>query len=137
MERKLSAKKEADLLPKQAMVVSLGIWVGTYALSLALALFLAFRTPSLGLRSAVMLLPLLPAVGILLWQVRTFQRMDEMQSRHQLLAVAWAFAGTAIFVIGYSLMEVAGWPHLPMFAVWLVMLTFWVASIWLQRFRYR
>jgi ethanolamine transporter EutH len=84
-----------------------------------------------------MLLPLIPAFGILAWQVRMFRKMDEMQARHQLLAVVWAFAGTAAFSIAYALLEVVGWPRLPMFAIWMLMLSLWILSSWTQRIRYR
>jgi hypothetical protein len=121
-----------------ATIRSLTGWVAFYLLTLgsAAALSLTASLPHL-LRSGLMLLPLIPALGILVWQVRVLRRMDEMQARHQLVAVAWAFAGTAVFSVAYALLEVAGWPHLPMFAVWLLMLSLWVGCSWAQRVRYR
>jgi hypothetical protein len=143
MESKLSIKgfKRVRSIPMNAArlqtIRTLTGWVALYLVTLGVTSTLIL-TGSLQqpLKSIVMLLPLLPALGILLWQVRIFRQMDEMQTKHQLLAVAWAFAGTALFSIAYALLEIAGWPHLPMFAVWLVMLSLWVACSWVQRVRY-
>jgi hypothetical protein len=121
-----------------ATIRSLTGWVVLYLLTLggAAALSLTTSLPQ-RLSSGIMLLPLIPALGILIWQVSVFRRMDETQARHQLVAVAWAFAGTAVFSVAYALLEVAGWPHLPMFVMWLLMLSLWVGCSWAQRFRFR
>lgn len=114
------------------------IWSLVYAVVLGLAVVTVFAMPELGnWRSAIMLLPLVPAIGLLHRTVRQFARMDEMQLRHQLEAIAWAFGAAVMLMVSYALLEVVGWPRLPMWVPLVVLQAVWIVCIWVQRLRFR
>jgi hypothetical protein len=63
--------------------------------------------------------------------------LDELQRRIQTEAIAIGFAGTAIFCLGYGLMETAGGAPLNWGGVTLVMVVMWlIGKIW-TLWRYR
>lgn len=105
----------------------LGLWFAA-AVFLSLASSILFRaTPigglSAGWRFAAALLPVPALVGIVLAARRTARRLDELEQRIQLEALATAFgvAGTAFLV--FSQLQIAGmlgpedW-FIPWIAIW-------------------
>lgn len=83
---------------------------------------------------------LLPMVGALAaaWAImRALWRMDELQRRIQLDAIAMAFLGTALVTFGWGFAEGAGLPQLRAFAVWPVMASLWVVGLLIAQRRYR
>jgi hypothetical protein len=47
-------------------------------------------------------------VSLVVWRVRRFARLDELQQRIELQAYAAAFAGSFIVFVGYCLLQAAG-----------------------------
>lgn len=115
-----------------------GGWTLAYVLVLSAAVGVAVGMPQLGAwRTLVILLPLIPAFGILRFTVRQFRRGDEMIRRHQLVAIAWTFGIFEALMITYSLLEIVGWPRLPMWVTFTTVQAIWVACIWTQVLRFR
>lgn len=85
----------------------------------------------------VTLAPMIPAAGVCWAVYRQLGRMDELQRRVQLEAFAFAFAGTALLTFSYGFLETAGYPRLPMFAVWPLMATLWMIGGIVSSRRYR
>src|SRR5258708_29503693 len=122
---------------RRALLIQ-GGWTLVYAIVLILAVAVAFGVPSLGAwRTPIILLPLIPACGILRFTVRQFKRGDEMIQRHQLIAVAWTFGILQVLMVTYALLEAVGWPRLPMWLIFSAGQAIWVACIWTQVLRYR
>lgn len=119
-------------------VLELGAWFCAYALMLTGSLWL-LRHGVEGevMRIAVSLSPMLPGIGVCWAILRQLRRMDELQQRLQLEALAIAFAGTALITFSYGFLENAGLPQLSMFAVWPLMAALWVAGILIGTLRYR
>jgi hypothetical protein len=69
--------------------------------------------------------------------LRELRRMDELQRRIQLEALAFSFAGTAIVSFSYGFLEGLGYPRLSMFTVWPLLAVLWVAGLVLARRRYQ
>jgi 1,4-dihydroxy-2-naphthoate octaprenyltransferase len=114
------------------------LWTLGYAAVLAVAVLVVFTVPGLGPWSTVIiLLPLLPALGILRFVMRQMERTDEMFRRNQLVAAAWTFGILLVGMIGWSLLEVVGWPRLPMWINLCVAQGVWIVCIWTQILRYR
>ena len=110
----------------RALLIQLG-WTLLFFVTLSVAIGIVFNMPQLGgWRSAIILLPLLPALGILRFVLRRFRKSDEMQRRNQMEAVAWAFGATLILMIGYTLLEVIGWPRLPLWVPLVVAQSVWI-----------
>ncbi|MBT9384170.1 hypothetical protein KM176_09895 [Pseudooceanicola sp. CBS1P-1] len=86
---------------------------------------------------AVSLLPVLPALGIFWVTLRDLARLDEMQRRIALEALALAYGATALLTFSYGLLENVGFPRLSMFAVWPVMGALWVLGKIIAQWRYR
>ena len=114
------------------------VWLALYAVALFATLAAVFLIPvPAPWRSLVVLVPLLPAAGLVRWETRALVRLDEMQLRNQILALAWTFAITAMLMVAYILLEAVGWPRPPMWILFLVMMLIRSACSLLQWFRYR
>ena len=135
----LAEPRDADMrLETYLAFRSQGRWTLAYVLVLIAAAYVALGYPSLGeWRTAVMMLPLIPAFGILKSTISQIQRSDEMMRRNQLVAVAWAFGITQFLMITWCLLEVVGWSRLPMWITFIVMQGVWITCIWTQVLRYR
>lgn len=121
----------------RTLLIQLG-WTVAFLITLSLAIGIVFNMPELGgWRTAIILLPLLPALGILRFAVRQFRKGDEMQRHNQMEAVVWAFGASLVMMIGYTLLEVIGWPRLPMWVPLVVAQSVWVVATWTQLLRFR
>lgn len=78
-------------------------------------------------------------MGWLIWiTVAAIRRLDEMQYRIQLEAIAFAFAVSAIVMTGWGFMSRAGLPVVHWGPdTWLLMVVCWALGLWLARRRYR
>ena len=115
-----------------AMILGLCAYVGMLGLSQRL---LARGTAGEGMQILLSLAPMLPAIFLCVVIIRMIRRMDEMQRKLQVEALALAFAGTALLTFGYGFLEGVGLPRLSMFAVWPVMAGLWVVGVLVGRFR--
>jgi hypothetical protein len=69
-----------------------------------------------------------------MWNLR---RLDELQQRIQLQALAIAFAGTGIVVVGYRWLEMAGLPEVDWGTfTWPLMAFLWAAGFLYSNRRY-
>lgn len=85
----------------------------------------------------VAILPMLP-MGLAAWAIlRQIRRLDELQRRQQLEALAFAFAGTAMLTFTYGFLEGVGLPKLSMFYVWPLMAVLWSLGGLIAQRRYR
>lgn len=122
---------------RRALLIQ-GGWTLAYVLVLTGAVFVAVGHPQLGgWRTAVMLLPLIPAFGILRFTIAQFRRSDEMMRRNQLIAIAWAFGIMQFLMVTWCLLEVVGWGRLPMWTIFTAVQLIWIGCIWTQVLRYR
>jgi ABC-type cobalamin transport system permease subunit len=119
-------------------VLELGAALGLYALLLvgANALERAIHPEGL-LKLAINLAPMIGALAAAAAILRAIWRMDEMQRRVQLDAIALSFLGTALITFGWGFAEGAGLPQLRAFAVWPIMGTLWVFGLLVAQRRYR
>jgi len=85
--------------------IAWGLSAGLTA-GVATALFALFKMP-LPLRVALVLLPVLLALGYVNWVVGLFRRVDELQRRILLESLGFAFPATAILVMAADLLEKA------------------------------
>jgi hypothetical protein len=88
-------------------------------------------------RFPVALAPLIPLLLLLRAIVRSFRRLDELQRRIQLDALAFAFAGSALLTFTYGLLENVGFPRLSYGYVWSVMGALWGIGTAVAKRRYR
>ena len=89
------------------------------------------------LKLAINLVPMIGA-GVGAWAImRGLWRMDEMQRRIQLDAIAMAFLGTALITFGWGFAEGGGAPQLRAFTVWPIMGVLWGLGLIIANRRYR
>jgi hypothetical protein len=70
--------------------------------------------------------------------VGAIRRLDELQYRIQLEAIAFAFTASAILMTGWGFLAKAGLPPRQWGPeTWLVMVLLWAFGLWLTRRRYR
>jgi membrane associated rhomboid family serine protease len=93
--------------------------------------------PEGAVRIAVALMPMIGAVAAAWAIMRAIWRMDELQRRIQLDAIAMAFLATALITFGWGFLLDAGVPPLPAHAVWPMMGVGWMAGLLIARRRYR
>lgn len=119
-------------------LIEMSVALAAYAALLAFSLhFLAGSGEMTAARTVVTLLPMLPGLVLCAVIVRSLRRLDEMQRRLQLEALALAFAGTAIVTFSYGFLENVGFPRISMFAVWPLMAALWLVGTAIGRWRYR
>ena len=118
--------------------LELGACLVAYAAVLVVSLTaLRHGQVAAGWKPVVALLPMAPAAGIIWAVLRQLARMDELQRRLQLEALAFAFAGTAVATFSYGFMENVGYPRVSMFAVWPLMAVLWTIGLFAARWRYQ
>ncbi len=110
--------------------------MGTYMVTLFLSIWLINTAPTAPWRFAIALLPMIPAIGVLVAVLRQLRRMDELQRQIQFEALAFAFAGTALLTFGYGFVENVGLPHISWFWVWPIMAILWIIGTVLATRRY-
>jgi hypothetical protein len=113
-----------------ALLLYAALLVGANALERAI-------DPTGALKLAINLLPMIGALAGAWAVMRAIWRMDEMQRRIQLDAIALAFLGTALITFGWGFAEGADLPHLRAFAVWPIMGVLWGAGMVIAQRRYR
>ena len=87
-------------------------------------------------RDLIALSPMLAGLALPWVVLRELRRMDELQTRIQLEALGFSFAGTALLTFSYGFLEGLGYPRLSMFGVWPVMAVLWIVGLVLARRRY-
>ena len=87
-------------------------------------------------RYPVGLLPMIPLAFVLVAWLRFFRRMDELQQRMQMEALAFAFGGTAMITFSYGFLQSAGLPDLNWFFVWPLMTALWILGGLIARRRW-
>ena len=107
-----------------------------YTAVLIASVILINSNPEAMWRYPVALLPMIPAIFVLVAVTRQLGRLDELQRRIQFEALAFAFGGTALLTFGYGFLENVGFPHISWFAVWPIMAIFWLVGLLLATRRY-
>jgi hypothetical protein len=126
------------MLTAKRYTLELGGALALYAALLVGANLLERATdPTGALKLAINLLPMIGAFAGAWAIMRGIWRLDEMQRRIQLDAIAISFLGTALVTFGWGFAEGAGLPHLRAFAVWPIMGTLWAAGALIAQRRYR
>ena len=97
---------------------------------------LAATEAGTALQVVLALLPMLAALVIGWSVVGVIRRLDEMQRKIQIEALALAFAGTALITFSYGFLEGVGLPKLSMFTVWPLMAALWIAGLVVGRVRH-
>lgn len=109
-----------------------------YAVVLLVSVFLLKHGPSEAWwRIPLALTPIIPILFALRAFLRFFHRIDELQKRIQLEALALSFGATCVVTFGYGVLEYAGFPALNWTWVPTFMMVFWgigTAIISLRRY---
>lgn len=93
--------------------------------------------PAGGFALAVALIPMIGIVALVVAVMRGLWRMDELQQRIQLDALAFAFMVSALVTISWGFVETTGVQPLSGFALWPIMAGSWIAGQLIVRRRYR
>ncbi|HEY5799162.1 MAG TPA: hypothetical protein VIT92_03025 [Burkholderiaceae bacterium] len=87
-------------------------------------------------RYVLVLIPLAPVALMLRAIVRALTRMDELERRVQMIALAVAGGGTAMFSVTYGMMEAfAQMPMLSMWWIWVVFNVLWMGACFVAKRR--
>jgi hypothetical protein len=111
--------------------------MAAYVVVLCGSLAIVKRFEMGSLKYAVVLAPMLPCAFALSAVVRALGRVDELQRKIQLEALAIAFGATAFLTFAYGFLEGAGLPHLSWIWVWPLMGGLWMVGIGIAKSRYR
>ena len=107
-----------------------------YGVALYLADFVVNANPDATWRYIVALLPVVPGAFIVIAAVRFHRRIDELQQRITLEAIALAFAATAVTTFTYGFVEEAvDIPRINWTWVWGVMAPLWLICDFIVRRR--
>lgn len=109
-----------------------------YAVVLLVSVFLTKHgSPSAWWRIPLALAPLIPIFFALRAFLRFFSRLDELQRRIQLEALALSFGVTCVVTWSYGLLEYIGFPDVSMIWVPPFMLILWAISVHIASQRYQ
>src|SRR5262245_4858411 len=101
--------------------LELGISLAIYIVTLHATIHFARPMEPSTLRTALLLIPVIPTMLGVWAIVRHFRRMDEFVRLRSLESIAFAAAVTAALAVTYGFLENVGFPKLSMFWVWIVM----------------
>lgn len=109
-----------------------------YALLFLVCVFLIKHNPSQTWWHIVLaLIPMIPLAFAVRAFLRFFQRLDELQKRIQLEALALSFGITWLVTMSYGLLEYAGFPALGWMWVPPIMMVLWDISVHIASRRYQ
>ena len=105
-------------------------FIGTmtaYVIVLLVSVFIlrSYPDPDAPWRVPVALLPVVPALFLILAFVGYMRGMDELQRQIQLEALALSFGGTAVLTFGYGFLQGVGFPQLNWTFVFPLMVGLW------------
>jgi hypothetical protein len=123
--------------PTRTYLKEFAVAMLAYLLVLPASIVAIQHHPHVWWRLPVALAPILPLLLLLRAIVRFFRRLDELQRRIQLDALAFAFAGSALLTFTYGLLENVGFPRLSYGYVWSVMGVLWGIGTAVAKRRYR
>jgi hypothetical protein len=83
------------------------------------------------------LLPIIPIAMGLVTFLHFFKKMDELQKRIQLDALAFSFGATGLLTFTYGLLQNAGLPQISFIAVFPIMLALWGLGYFIAALRYQ
>ena len=118
--------------------VGLTLWLGVYAVLLFGAISLINHHLVTGnWRIPLALAPMIAGIGIVYNTVSRFQRMDELEQKIQLVALAYAFGSTAVITFSYGFLEsLADAPLISYFWVWPILSLTWTIAQQIARRRF-
>jgi len=127
MEKPLSTSIDPRTRLSLQAIGSIALWVVTYA---AANLILARDPPGLVLRLGAVLLALSGFIPWIWMTVRLIAAQDEFTRRIHLIALAWAFAATGVFVVIADLLVRARFlDYLPIVHITFFMVVAWWLSM--------
>lgn len=125
-------------MKKRRYLIELGSALALYAFLLVTANLIDQRLhPGGPTRIALALMPMIGALAAAWAIMRGIWRMDELQRRIQLDAIAIAFLATALITFGWGFVQNAGVPPLHAHAVWPLMAVGWLVGLVISSRRYR
>jgi len=98
---------------------------------------LRLLNPEGAVKYAIAVLPMCGVLAMAAAILRHVRRMDELQQRASLEALAFAFSASAFGFFAWGFAETAGAPRLPTFATWPIMAALWIIGGLLAHRRYR
>jgi len=117
-------------------VIRLGVGLAGYAVLLVGAIWVLNRFSDQWWRFIVAALPAVPLLLVARAVARYLGEVDELQSRIQLEALAFAFGAGSLLTFTYGLLQLAGLPPVSWMFVWPVYAGCWVFGLILARRRY-
>ena len=116
------------------LLISLAIYA---ALVFGSNWLLRLMNPDGAVKYAIAVLPMFGVIAMAAAILRHVRRLDELQQRSTLEALAFAFSVSAFGFFAWGFAETAGAPRLPTFAIWPIMAVLWMVGGLLAHRRYR
>ena len=100
--------------------------MAAYVVVLIVSIILINLSPSSAWwRIPLAITPVIPAIFGVIAFIRFLGRIDELQRRIQLEALAFGFGGAGVLTFSYGFLENIGFPHLSWLFVWPLMIALW------------
>jgi hypothetical protein len=100
-----------------------------YSVVLPISIVLIQANPHAPWRFPLALAPVVPAALAMWAYVRALGRMDELQRRIQLEALALACGGTGLLTFSYGFLEDVGFPHVSLIWVLPLLIALWGVGV--------
>ena len=127
-------KMKERFLERRKLIRPLLLPLLIYVILLAISIGWLDANPESTWRIVVSLLPMAPAVFVIIGVIRAIQQLDEMQRGVLLKGVAFSFVGTLFMMMCFGLLDLAGVAPLNGSTVVLIMLLLWlIGKLWADR----
>lgn len=117
-------------------LVEFGISMAAYVVVLFVSVWLLERNPDASWRYLLAVAPVVPVLFALRAFLRQLNRIDELQRRIQLNAVAFAAGATGIVTFTYGFLEGIGFPAMSVLYVFPLMIALWGIGVFVARLQY-
>lgn len=121
----------------RAYLVEFGTSMVAYTLVLLTSVWLLNRYPDTSWRYVLAVAPMVPVLFALRAFLRQLNRIDELQRRIQLNAIAFAAGAAGILTFTYGFLEGIGFPPLPTIWIFPMIIALWGIGLVFAQRQYR
>lgn len=124
--------------PSQSPVLAFWVAIVAYVVVLVVSILLIIASPPAAWwRIPLALAPVVPIIFAVLAFMRIFGRMDELQRRIQLEALAFSFAITGVVTFSYGCLVYVGFPAISWVYIFPLMIALWGVGQAIAKRRYQ
>lgn len=113
------------MLNTKQYLIEFGISIILYTIAIFYSISFLSSNPDTPSKIWISLLPVIPAIMVVIAVVRGLTRLDELQQHIQIKSLAISFAVVGLTTFSYGFLENVGYPHIPYIWIFPFMIAIW------------